>query len=198
MRTSERTSPRHPAVAVRIALALAAAMACGSGTAAEPASWLDEIATIEAQTQLLKKREELRSQLEKASSGTLAALPSVISIIQLDGRAQSQLHFPSGRVSYASVGTMIAPDVRVTAINEHGVEVSITRGKSVRTVPLTFATLQSRYPALYGSGGEDLSKNEAYQNSVLADPPRINVPAAAPASPLPAGMLPAAAQPQGR
>ncbi len=170
-------------------LALTATGAQGT----EQASWLDEIATIDAQTQLLRKREELRGQLEKTTSGVLASLPSVISVIVSNGRPQTQLHFPSGRVSYATVGTQIAPDVRIAHINEHGVEVSIQQSKSVRRVPLTFATLQSRFPHLYGPGGEDLSKNASYQNLILPEPPRVQITAPvnpAPASPLPPEMRP--------
>jgi hypothetical protein len=170
----------------RIAIA-ALLLSAASLQAFGQSSWLDEMATIDAQTQLLKKREELRTQLEKTTSGTLAALPSVISIIVVDGRPQTQLHFPSGRVSYAAVGAMIAPNVRVATISEQGVEVAIAQGKTTRSVPLTFATLQSRFPQQYGAGGEDLSKNASYQASMLPEPPRVQM---VPASPLPPGMLP--------
>lgn len=123
-------------------------------------SWLDEIATLEAQTQLLQKRDELRSQLEKSSASTLASLPSIVSIMSMDGHNQSQLYFPDGRLSYVKVGDMLRAGVRVARIGPQGVDVMVGTGDTQRMVPLVFVTLKAR-------GEESSSQLNAVQDPIL-------------------------------
>lgn len=148
----------------------------GSATAQSPGdtqTWLDEIAMIEAQTQLLQKREELKAQLERLSSSTVAALPSVVAIVSLNGRSQAQLYFPSGRLSYVSVGELVAPNVRVAAISGTSVEVRVEVSGSQRTVPLSFMPLSGRTADPLAD--ETNRQRKAIQDAILPDRPEVNM-----------------------
>jgi len=162
------------------------AAAAAQGTHAPSPSWLDEIATIDAQTQLLKKRDELRRELEKSTAGSIAALPSVVSIMVLDSVPQAQLYYSSGRLSHAKVGTLIAPSVRIASISENGVEVEVTQGRAKHQLPLEFATFESRFPGAANANarGASSARDDAVQFPLLPEPPRVNM-----GSPLPPGML---------
>lgn len=155
-----------------MACALLALVAAQSVQAVESGeSWLDEMATIEAQTQLLQKRDELRSQLEKSSAGTLAALPSIVTIMGVEGRYQSQVHFPNGRLSYVQVGDRISADVRVVRISANGVDVQVGEGTAQRTIALGFTTLEMR------QGGVDRndSTRPGLPGAILPDAPQVRV-----------------------
>ncbi len=168
--------------AAALACALCATVAA-QGTSGS-ASWLDEIATIEAQTQLLKKRDELRKELEKSTAGTIATLPMVVSIMALEGVPQAQLFYPSGRISHAKVGMLVAPLVRIAAISELGVEVDVTRGRATHRMPLEFATIETRFPAQAGASNGASAGDEQVPTQLLPEPPAVRT-----GSPLPAGML---------
>jgi len=132
--------------------------------ALQETTWLDEIAEIEAQTSILQKREELDTRLIEAQMNVLqkreeletlvrettaemlAHLPSVVSIMAIEGKYQSQIYYPSGRLTYVRVGDQISPDVKVVEISLSGVEVNVTLGRDreQRRVPLNFVSLAER------------------------------------------------------
>lgn len=169
MRTGE--SMRQAVMVLAMSLVPVAGVAAQA--AGDTQTWLDEIAVIEAQTQLLQKREELKAQLERASSSTVAALPSVVAIVSLEGRSQAQLYYPSGRLSYVSAGELIAPDVRVSAITGTSVEVQVGAAGARRTVPLSFVPLSGRSTDPLAE--EARRQRSAISDAILPEPPRISV-----------------------
>jgi len=101
---------------------------------------------LDSQIQVRTKRSELDTLLRENTDATLAYLPSVVSIIGARGKYQAQLYFPTGRISYARKGELIAPGVRVVEISASGIEVSMILGDSTQPqqVPLNFVSLPER------------------------------------------------------
>jgi len=101
---------------------------------------------LDSQIQVRTKRSELDTLLRENTDATLAYLPSVVSIIGAKNKYQAQLYFPSGRISYAREGDLIAPGVRVARISASGMEVSMVLGDSAQPqqVPLGFVSMAER------------------------------------------------------
>jgi|GEM_PF-2025051 len=105
-----------------------------------------DVRLLDSQIQRRQKRSELDTLLRENTDATLAYLPSVVSIIGTKNKYQAQLYFPTGRISYARKGELIAPGVRVTEISANGIEVSMVLGDSAQPqqVPLNFVSLPER------------------------------------------------------
>jgi len=105
-----------------------------------------DVKLLDTQIQTQQKRAELDGLVRESTSATLAYLPSVVAIMGTQGKYRSQLYFPSGRISYAREGDLIAPGVRVTSISPSGIEVSMVLGNSnqPQQVPLNFVSLPER------------------------------------------------------
>jgi len=116
-----------------------------------------DVRLLDTQIQTQQKRTELDGLIRESTSATLAYLPSVVSIMGSKGKYRSQLYFPSGRISYAREGDLIAPGVRITSISPSGIEVSMVLGNSSQPqqVPLNFVSLPERRGEMDEASGGD-------------------------------------------
>jgi len=102
-------------------------------------SWVDELGTIDAQIQILQKRDQLRVQQEANSKTCLAGLPKVSSIASFGGRRSALLMFPGGQVNEVEVGDPVTASAKVHQIDVRGVQVQMRCGLSQALVSLDFA-----------------------------------------------------------
>jgi len=116
-----------------------------------------DVRLLDTQIQTQQKRAELDGLVRESTSATLAYLPSVVAIMGTQGKYRSQLYFPSGRISYAREGDLIAPGVRITSISPSGIEVSMVLGNSAQPqqVPLNFVSLPERRGEMDEASGGD-------------------------------------------
>ena len=156
---------------------LALALLAATGTEAQTPTWLDEMATLDAQIQLLQKQIELDELLEQRAAARSSVLPSVLTIVSFAGRNTVELLFPNGRTSRHRIGDEIAPEVWISTIHSRGVLVDmvIADGKR-REVALEFASAAgSAASADSISGSPTAGQSPAMLQAVRPSPPQINV-----------------------
>ncbi|TCT10731.1 hypothetical protein EDC22_105231 [Tepidamorphus gemmatus] len=157
-----------------VLIALVALTATGSE--AQTPTWLDEMATIDAQIQLLQKQMELDVLLEQRAAQRSSMLPSILTIVGFGDRYSVELLFPNGRIGRYRVGDEIAPEVWISAIRPRGVTVdmAIADGKR-RAVALEFAAAGSDATAVATDTATAPAQSPALLQAVRPDPPAINV-----------------------
>ncbi|TWO71432.1 hypothetical protein FN976_10970 [Caenimonas sedimenti] len=171
----------------------------------------DRRAEMDAQIDLLRKEKELNDALRAVAGSGAAAMPSVVSIMGIEGRFTARLMQPSGVVGNYSEGDTVRPGLVVASITPRAVAVKVGEGKRARTVPLEFmagaATTGPAGPGMPGlppgaPGGGGVLPPELLPAppSVLPAPraPGQSTPAATPApapASTPPGLAPVAGAP---
>jgi Flp pilus assembly CpaE family ATPase len=169
---------------MRKALLLAALLGA-TGAQAEDASWVEELGTIDAQIQLLQKREELAVQQQTASQRCLAGLPKVVAIYEFAGQRSAQLHYPNGQLQEVRTGAQVAVGARVSGIAPQMVQVNLNCAGQQSVIALEF-TSNSRQQAVIAARSQVQTSTSA---TPVASSLQPNVVVGAPAirldSPLP-------------
>lgn len=152
--------------------------------AASPAlaiSYWEEMDTIDAQIELINKRNELGNALKNGSS-TLS-LPSIVSIIEDNQGKTAKLIFDNGLVRWVSVGDELMGGLVVQSISTAGVKVRAK--KSERWLP--FQTAASDEPSSGTSGNSvTIAADAPLMRLPPMEPRRISTPPTP--SPAPASM----------
>lgn len=144
--------------------------------AAEPHSWLDDMASMEAQIKILRKQEELRAERARAASN-LSPLPKIVAIHEFGGRAKAKLLHEDGRLETVGENDYIGQGVRIAAITARGVMVVISRkGKKETMTELLFTPIATAGSTQQGKGPE-------IPAALLPPPPPVNFNVAAPTAP---------------
>lgn len=141
---------------------------------AASASYVDDIAVINAQIQLVNKNAELQAALQK-SLGASITLPKVLTLISDLNGSEATVVYTSGRTRTIKSGDKLTADVRVRSISPAGVEVSTSKGP---------AYLAFNNPEMTDQSASDLSVVPTAPNISM---PSIPVPSSArvPAPPVP-------------
>ena len=158
-----------------IALLASLGLLCAFPSVAVAENWIDEMARIDAQVQLLRKRMELRTELERASAGELSTLPKVVSVFEVDGKKQARLLYQDGRKSVLGEDDVVINGVRIAAINDRAVMVVAGQGKKKTAVmSLDFALIGNA--ATPGGAGHPGSPGlPSIPAGLLPPPPPINL-----------------------
>lgn len=101
---------------------------------AQAKSYLDEMATLDAQIALLNKRAELRNAMQ--NQNTSLELPSIASIIDDANGASAKLVYPNGIIRWVVASDDIGDGAKITSITRNRVVARV--GK--KTISLPFAT----------------------------------------------------------
>lgn len=116
--------------------------------------WLDEMARMDSQIALMKKRSELQAEQERAQAGTGKglALPKIVAVQEFGGRNTARVLYADGRISTVAVNDPVLPGVPVTAISAHGVVVAVgAQAKGKKTLAaLEFAPVSQTTPGTPG------------------------------------------------
>lgn len=136
-------------------------------------TYIDQIATMEAQIELLNKQIALNEAIAKASESGATTLPKVISVIIDNEGASAEIYYSSGRVRTVSSGDSLTKGVSVTAVTQAGVAVKTLNGEVMLSFHNPLITQQ-----------KDPVAN-------LPSPPKVNIPTfSTPASSVPVPTLP--------
>ncbi|GEM_PF-2366463 len=103
----------------------------------------DQLNTMSAQVQLLRKRVELNQALAQSAGVDVASLPRVIAVYGMEKKLQARLLMASGMVSTFEEGDTIRGSMKVAAITPKAVIVAVSKGKGTKDVamlPLDFVT----------------------------------------------------------
>jgi len=159
---------------------LLAALFVASNAQAENASWVEELGTIDAQIQLLQKREELAVQQQASSQRCLAGLPKVVAIYEFAGQRSAQLHYPNGQLQEVQSGAQVAVGARISAIAANLVQVNLNCAGQQSQIALEF-TSAARQQALGAARSQSQSDGAApavassLQPSVVVGAPTIRL-----------------------
>jgi len=153
---------------------LGAFLIAGLVPLAASASYVDDIAVINAQIQLVNKNAELQAALQK-SLGASITLPKVLTLISDLNGSEATVVYTSGRTRTIKSGDKLTADVRVRSISPAGVEVSTSKGPTY---------LAFNNPEMTDQSASDLSVVPTAPNISM---PSIPVPSGArvPAPPVP-------------
>ena len=136
-------------------------------------SWLDEMAVIDAQIQLLQKRDELEMILEQRAASRSAVLPGILSIIGFDGRFTAELVFPNGRIGRFRLGDEVSPDILISGIHPRGVMVTVWMGDGeFREAPLEFVSPPS---AAQAAGDLGADRPSVLRQAIRPSPPTVHL-----------------------
>jgi hypothetical protein len=159
---------------------LLAALLIASNAQAENASWVEELGTIDAQIQLLQKREELAVQQQASSQRCLAGLPKVVAIYEFAGQRSALLHYPNGQLLEVQSGARVAVGARISAIAANLVQVNLNCAGQQSQIALEF-TSAARQQALSAARSQSQSDGAApsvvnsLQPSVVVGAPTIRL-----------------------
>jgi hypothetical protein len=132
-------------------------------------SWLDDMAALEAQIEMLERQRTRDELLESRAAERAGRLPQVLAVVGRPGHAQALIGYGNGRVGRHGVGDELIPGIRVVEVAPQGVRVTAPQGSAQRELWLAFAAAE--LPLLFGSteGGQAV-----LQDAVLAAPPRVS------------------------
>jgi hypothetical protein len=159
---------------------LLAALLIASNAQAKNASWVEELGTIDAQIQLLQKREELAVQQQASSQRCLAGLPKVVAIYEFAGQRSALLHYPNGQLLEVQSGARVAVGARISAIAANLVQVNLNCAGQQSQIALEF-TSAARQQALSAARSQSQSDGAApsvvnsLQPSVVVGAPTIRL-----------------------
>lgn len=137
-------------------------------------SWLDEMATLDAQIDLLEKRNTLDSLLEQRAADRAAQLPLVISVAGTADKSKALLQFSNGRISRVQPGDQIMSGVKVLEIGIQGVRVSAPPGSRHRDLWLDFTAIEIRQVS--SATDRDSPPARSVQDAVVGSAPLIQSP----------------------
>jgi hypothetical protein len=139
---------------------LVAVLLIASNAQAENASWVEELGTIDAQIQLLQKREELAVQQQASSQRCLAGLPKVVAIYEFAGQRSALLHYPNGQLQEVQSGARVAVGARISAIAANLVQVNLNCAGQQSQIALEF-TSAARQQALSAARSQSQSQSQS-------------------------------------
>ena len=140
-----------------LAIALAGALIFSSGPASAQKTYADEANLLDAQINLLQKREQLNAARSRQVEPGLTSLPQVVAVMGLDGNLQARLLLSSGAVHTYAEGDQISQSMKVSVITGREVIVAVsTSGRKGKPLlaPLRFMAGTSQtsggYPGMPG------------------------------------------------
>ncbi len=113
-----------------LALLAGAPLAAAAQTLPPPVvggAYLDEMARMDAELQLLRKRQEVR-QAQDALNGTSASpaqMPKVLAIYMSEGRLAAEIMYAHGLVTRVRGGETIPGDIQIVSVGPKGVTVRV-------------------------------------------------------------------------
>lgn len=110
-----------------LGIALAGALLVHSGSANAQRTYADEANLLDAQINLLQKREQLNAARSRQVEPGLTSLPQVVAVMGLDGNLQARLLLSSGAVHTYGEGDQISPSMKVSVITGREVIVAVNR-----------------------------------------------------------------------
>lgn len=108
---------------------LGAFLIAGLVPLAASASYVDDIAIINAQIQLVNKNAELQAALQK-SQGASITLPKILTLISDMNGSEATVVYTSGRTRTIKSGDKLTSTVKVKSISAAGVEVTTSKGST--------------------------------------------------------------------
>lgn len=115
---------------------LVPALLMGAAVAHAQPTFDDRSAQLDAQIQLVGKENQLQEALRRSAGASVTGLPTVLSIMGMDGRFSTRLQQPNGVVRIYREGESIQTGMVVTAITPRAVAVTIGQGKKAKTIEL--------------------------------------------------------------
>ncbi len=111
-----------------------------TNAAADNGGLLEEQAKLEAQINLMRKRQELRAEQVRAAAG-IAPLPKIIAIHQVGSSPMAKLLHADGRIATVGENDFIADGLRVAAITSKGVMVAVGKQGKKSLIELPYAPI---------------------------------------------------------
>jgi hypothetical protein len=164
-----------------IATGLALLILCTSGQmVSAQTSPQDELAITDAQIMIMRKRNELQTELQRYAGGSSISIPQVLAVIGLEGNMVARLQQQSGAVANYREGESINANMKVASITPRQVTVVVGKGKKSRAVALDFAAgavVNSGMTGMQGAPGmQNPGANGRVVPELLPDPPFVGVP----------------------
>lgn len=99
----------------------------------------DQKAVMQAQIEIMRKEQDLKSALKALALSDYQPLPRVLSLSIRGHQAQVRLQLASGVSANFMAGDLVAAGVKITEIKEREVFVEVQRNSKAQRVPLEFA-----------------------------------------------------------
>lgn len=144
-------------------------------------TYADEVNRLEAQINLMQKKEQLNAARARLVDPRLTSLPQVVAVMGLDGQYQARLLLSSGAVHTYSEGDQVSPTMKISVITGREVIVAIgTNGRNSKPIlsPLRFvvgASQQSGPPGVPGMPAPQGNvAGQPLPEGLLPPPPSVN------------------------